>query len=280
LIATLEETGATATARFADAEATLTRVDTLLTSLDETAGAVEAAATRFDGLIEQEGAPLLAETRVAVADATEAIAAIRSTAETDLPAVMADVRGAVENARSVIDRVGEDLTTASGDVSELVTAAETTMEQVTETFANANETLAAINGALDTGQRTLEAAEGAFAGAEDLIDGDLPRLIGNLETTLQGLNEAVGTVSEDLPAVSADVRSASSAAAEAFTTLQGLVDSSAPGVQDFTTNALPLFSRLAQETRELIRNLDQLTRQIERSPTRFLLERDVPEFRR
>ncbi len=280
LMEALRTTGTTATTRLEEAEVTLDRVNTLLTTLDETAGAVEAAAVRIDGLIEQEGAPLLAETRVAVADATEAVAAIRATAETDLPVVMDDIRAAVENARGVIDRVGEDLTTASGDVSDLVATAEGTMEQVTDTFARANDTLSAINGALETGQRTLEAAEGAFTGAEDVIEGDVRRLIAELERTLQGLNEAVGTVSDDLPAVSSDLRQASAAAAEAFTSLQGLVEDSAPGVQDFTSNALPLFSRLAQETRDLIGNLDRLTREIERSPTRFLLDRDMPEFRR
>jgi chemotaxis regulatin CheY-phosphate phosphatase CheZ len=51
-------------------------------------------------------------------------------------------------------------------------------------------------------------------------------------------------------------------------------------VQEFTTAGLPMIARLAQETRSLIANLGQLTRQIERSPTQFLLDRDVPEFRR
>lgn len=280
LIATFEETGTAATARLAEVETTLREVDTLIATLDGAGAAVEAAATRIDGLVETEGAPLLVETRAAVADATAAIAAIRTAAETDLPAVLADVTAAVENARGVIETVGADLTEASGDVTGLVTSAETTMAQVTETFANANETLSAINGALETGERTLEAAENAFAGADRVINEDVPGLIAELEATVQGLNEAVGAVSGDLPQISAEVREASAAAAEAFTRLGALVDSSAPGVQDFTTNALPLFSRLAQETRGLIDNLDRLTRRIEDSPTRFFLDTDVPEFRR
>ncbi|MDG4648520.1 MlaD family protein [Roseibacterium sp. SDUM158017] len=280
MLAALEETGTTATARLREAETTLQQVDALIATLDEAAVSVEAAATRIDGLIVQEGAPLLAETRVAVADATQAIAAIRTAAETDLPAVLDDVTAAVENARAVIETVGSDLTEASGDVSGLVTTASTTMTQVTETFANANQTLSAINGALETGERTLAAAESAFTGADRVINEDVPGLIAELETTVRGLNEAVGEVSDDLPAISSEVRAASEAASQAFVRLGALVDSSAPGVQDFTTSALPLFSQLAQETRALIGNLDRLTRQIERSPTQFLLDRDVPEFRR
>jgi phospholipid/cholesterol/gamma-HCH transport system substrate-binding protein len=87
-------------------------------------------------------------------------------------------------------------------------------------------------------------------------------------------------VSDDLPAVSADIRAASTSAAEAMAQLQGLVSASSPGVTEFTTQGLPLISRLAQETRSLIDNLGRLTRQIERSPTQFILDRDVPEFRR
>jgi phospholipid/cholesterol/gamma-HCH transport system substrate-binding protein len=87
-------------------------------------------------------------------------------------------------------------------------------------------------------------------------------------------------VSDDLPVVSADIRAASTSAAEAIAELQGLVERLLARGAEFTTQGLPLIARLAQETRSLIANLGQLTRQIERSPTQFLLDRDVPEFRR
>ena len=280
LIVAFEETGTTATTRLQEAAATIERVDALIATLDTTAVAVEGAAVRFDDLIEQEGEPLLVETRVAVADATEAIAAITETAETDLPEVLTDIRAAVESMRGTIETVGADLTTASADVGGVVAQAETTLVQVTETFANANETLSAINGALDTGERTLVAAESALTGADELINGDITALVEELSVTVQGLNDAVDTVSEDLPAISSDIRAASAAALDTFTDLQDMVEASTPGVREFTTQALPLIARLAQETRDLIANLGQLTRQIESSPTRFLLDRDVPEFRR
>jgi phospholipid/cholesterol/gamma-HCH transport system substrate-binding protein len=280
LIATLQETGTTATDRLREAEATLGRADALIATLNETAGTIDAAARRIDGLIETEGAPLLAETRAAVASATETIAVVRAAAETDLPMVLDDVADAARTARETLVTVGNDLTEASGDVSGLVASAERTLAQVTETFGNANETLAAINGAMATGERTLALAEGALTGADELIRGDLGALVGDLRTTLEGLDEAVATVADDLPATSADIRAASAAALAAFADLQGIVANSSPGIQDFTTNALPLFGQLARETRTLITNLDQLTRQINRSPTRFLLDRDLPEFRR
>jgi phospholipid/cholesterol/gamma-HCH transport system substrate-binding protein len=280
LMATLSETGTTATARLAEAEETLRQADTLIATLDRTAIAVEEAAVRIDGLIETEGAPLLSETRVAVAEATETLAAVRAAAETDLPAMLEDVAAAVRDARGVIETVGRDLTEVSGDVSGLVASAEATLVQVTDTFANANETLTAVTSAMTTGERTLAAAETAFEGADELIRGDVGTLIADLRTTVEGLDAAVAAVSDDLPAASADVRAASAAAAQAFAELERLMATSGPPVQEFMTNALPTFTRLAQETRDLVSNLDQLTRQIERSPTRFLLDRDVPEFRR
>jgi phospholipid/cholesterol/gamma-HCH transport system substrate-binding protein len=280
LMATLEETGSTATDRLREAEITLDRANTLLGTLDTASVAVEGAASRIDTLITEEGAPLLAEMRVAFADATQAIALVTEAAETDLPGIIADVRAAVDRATAVIDTVGTDLTEASGGVADVVARADTTLAQVTETFANANETLGAINRALETGERTLVAAESALTGADALINDEIATLVTGLNDSLEGLNAAIATVAEDLPVVSADIRSASTAAAEAFAELQGLVDASSPGVRQFTTEALPTVARLAQETRSLIANLGQLTRQIERSPTQFLLDRDVPEFRR
>jgi phospholipid/cholesterol/gamma-HCH transport system substrate-binding protein len=116
LMATLEETGSTATDRLREAEITLDRANTLLGTLDTASVAVEGAASRIDTLITEEGAPLLAEMRVAVADATQAIALVTEAAETDLPGIIADVRAAVDRATAVIDTVGTDLTEASGGV--------------------------------------------------------------------------------------------------------------------------------------------------------------------
>jgi phospholipid/cholesterol/gamma-HCH transport system substrate-binding protein len=280
LIATFEETGSAATDRLRDAEVTLDRANTLLATLDTTAIAVEGAAARVDTLIAEEGAPLLAELRMVVADTTQAIAVVTETAQTDLPVMIADIRTAVTRATTVIDSVGTDLTTASEGVADVVVRADETLRQVTDTFANANTTLTAINGALVTGERTLVAAESALTGADALINDEITTLVEDLSESVDGLNAAIATVADDIPVISAEIRAASASASQAFGDLQGLVASSAPGVQEFTTQGLPMIARLAQETRSLIANLGQLTRQIERSPTQFLLDRDVPEFRR
>lgn len=278
LIAGLGEAGSTATRRLAEAEATLSALDGLIATLDEAARSVDGAASRIDGLIEEEGAPLLAETRIAVSEATEAIAAIRDTARDDLPAVLDDVSEAVAETRAMIASL--DPGAAGNDLSTLVSEARTTLETVGTTFANANDTLAAITTAMETGDRALAAAESTFAGAERAINEDVPDIVAELDAMVGGLNAAVGAVADDLPAISADLREASTAAAAAFGQLAQLVENSGPGVENFAASALPAYERLAQETRALIANLDRLAGQIEQSPTRFFLERDVPEFRR
>jgi len=280
LMSTLDTTGQTATARLNEAQVLFEQANTLMAALEDTAGTLSGVATRIDGLIETDAAPLLAETRVAVTEATRVIQSVSALTETELPATFANIQAAVENARVVIADVGETLTTAADGVGGVITAAEATLTQVTTTFSDANETLTAINSALAVGERTLSAAERTFEGADRFLNEDISGLIAELQTTVQEMNTAIGQVSADLPEISANLRAAGQSASETFAQVQALVASSSPGVQAFATTALPLYTRLAQETRELIDNLDQLTQQISRSPARFFLEQDVPTFRR
>lgn len=280
LMATFGTTGEVATARLNEAQATIARANGLIQTLDDAALAVNSAATSTDNLIRDEGAPLVAETRAMVAEANRALQSVSTIATTDLPAIIADVRTATESASKVIVDVGRNLGDASVNANDAMLSARNTLEEARVTFANANVTLSAINGALDTGDRALVAAEKAFTGADRIINDDMSGMITSLETTLDGMNAAIAGVSADLPAISADLRAASTAAAEAFAQLRRITDASGPAVQDFATTALPLYTRLAQESRTLIGNLDQLTSQVQRDPARFFLDRETPEFKR
>lgn len=280
LMATFDMTGETATARLEDARVTLENTNALIKRLDDAALSVDDVATRTSDLIRDEGAPLVAETRVMVAEANRAIQSVSTIATTDLPEIIADVRAATQSASRVITEVGENLSASSSSANEVLISARDTLEDARVSFANANVTLGAINGALVTGDRALVAAEQAFTGANRVINDDLSGIIAGLETTLDGMNAAIATVSDDLPLISADLRSASVAAADAFAQLRQIADASGPAMREFATTALPLYTRLAQESRTLIGNLDQLTNQIQRDPTRFFLNRDTPEFRR
>lgn len=280
LMTTLGTTGETATARLQEAQSTLQAADALIARLDETTTAVGGAATRFDTLMTEEGGPLLSETRAMVADADRAIASVTTIANEDFPAIVADIRTAAETFRTVTATVGENLTASSRTAEEVLQTARVTLEDASETFANANQMLTAVNSALETGDRALTAAEKAFSGAERVINEDLSGIVSGLETTIDNLNGAIGQVSADLPGMSDDLRAASRAAADTFAELQRLADAASPPIREFTSTALPLYSRLAQESRALIANLDRLTDQIQRDPTRFFLDRETPEFRR
>ncbi|MGJ8612157.1 MAG: MlaD family protein [Octadecabacter sp.] len=280
MFTSFEDTGVAATARLNEAEGTLTQATDTLAELSEAANTIETAAAQFDALLANEGAALLADIRVAVADATVTIETIGAAAQTDLPAIIADVRSAAQIATDTISQVGSDLTAASGRVDELSLIAETTLSQVTKTFIDANVTLDAITTAMETGDRTMIVAERAFEGADRVINEDISGIIDGLETSLASLNGAIAQVSDDIPAITADLRAAGQSAESAFASLTRTINQSGPAVSEFATTALPLYTRLADETRGLIDNLDRLTTQIQRDPARFFLDQQSPEFRR
>ncbi|MCC5970422.1 MAG: MCE family protein [Pararhodobacter sp.] len=280
LITEYTATGAAATARLNEAEATLVATDAMIAQLNETLATVGSAAGRFDTLLEEDGAALVAEARAAVAGANTAITTISAIAENDLPAIIADVRTATATANRVVTQVGGDLSTASGRIEGLAEGAASTMAALSETFGNANVTLAAINDALASGERTLEAAEMAFTGANRVINEDISGITSQLRQTMARLDTAIAQVSDDIPTVTAELRAAAETANAAFAEMAGIVGTAGGAVTNFATTGLPEYTRLAQETRTLITSLERLTRQIEREPARFFLDRQTPEFRR
>lgn len=280
LMTGLAEAGTEATARLREAEATIARTDAMLAQLTGTLETVDGAAGRFERMLDEDGAPLLAETRAMIAGATEAVEAVTRAATDDLPAVMADVRSAARTATVTVETLGADISAASGRLDGVLAAAEQTLGQVGGTFANANDTLAAINSALEVGERTLHAAESAFGGADRVIREDLGGVIADLRRAMQSLDGAIAQVSDDIPAVTASLRESAATASEAFAELGAVISASGPAVRDFATQALPQYTQIGRETRALIAGLERLLRQIERDPARFFLGRQTPEFRR
>lgn len=274
------KTGTAATARLTEAEATLKAAEGAIARLVASLDSVDAAAVSFDALITGDGSALMAETRAMIANADSAVTAINTVAETDLPAIVADIRGATETVNRVVAEVGTNLTGATGRIDGLADNASKAMAQVTETFANANRTLKVIDEALVTGERSLAAAERAFAGADRVINEDVGAITADLRRVMERLDGAIATVSDDIPAITADLRGAAETVNQAFQELGKVVSASGPPMRDFATNGLPQYTRLARETRNLIANLESLARQIERDPTRFFLNRQSPEFRR
>ena len=274
------KTGTAATARLTEAEATLKSAGEAIERLTQTLDSIDAAAVSLDGLVTGDATALMTETRAMIANADSAISSINKVAEADLPAIVADIRGATETVNRVVAEVGTNLTEATGRIDGLADDASKAMEQVTETFANANRTLEAIDAALVTGERSLAAAERAFAGADRVLNEDVGAITADLRRVMERLDGTIATVSEDIPAITADLRGAAKTVNQAFQELGEVVSASGPPVREFAASGLPQYTRLARETRNLIANLESLARQIERDPARFFLNRQTPEFRR
>lgn len=279
-LATFDTAGAAALARFNEAGPLIGETRALIESLEAATTEIEIAADNFDTLMMVDGAALIDESRVAISSVQTAVDEINKLAATDLPAIVSDIRSATETASSVVASVGENLNTASADVTSLTADAREALRIATETFANANDTLTEVNIALEVGQRTLVAAEKTFEGADRVINEDIDQITSDLRTAINTFNAAVEDVSADLPEVTEDLRGAARSAEATFAELQNIARRAGTPIATFAADGLPQYTALADESRRLIRNLEKLTKQISRDPARFLLDRDTPEFRR
>jgi phospholipid/cholesterol/gamma-HCH transport system substrate-binding protein len=280
MFAELSQTGAAATERMEALDPALVLLEPLLVRAETTLQSVEEMSASVDTLVSGEGTLLVAEARDMVARATVAADNVAIVAETDLPVIMADIRAATAEVRQVVDRVGDDLTGVSGQISALSTSGLQALDQVTETFGNANTTLAAINTALESGEGALQAAERAFVGADRVINEDVAQITADLRDVLDRLGGAVDAVAADIPTITAELRATAEQANRTIGDLGAAVRDSAGPVRDFTAAGLPNITQLAREARGLIANLDALTRKLDSDPARLFLNSQTPEFRR
>ncbi|MEM7076161.1 MAG: MlaD family protein [Pseudomonadota bacterium] len=280
--ATLESfrtTSNAATDRLRQSEATITAADKAFEDFSEAVISIEGAATQFEEFVEGEGAALVRDARGLVANATTLSETAIAVAKTDLPQILADIRTATDTVAQVVQTVGADLQTAAGRTDEFAEGLTATLDSVAATFETANGTLERLNVTLETGDAALAAAEGAFASADGLLseDGDI---VIALKQTLAQLEEAIGLASDDIPVITQQLRETAEAANAAFGEVESTAARLGPSLTAFATEGLPQYSRLAREARDLVSNLRQLVRQIERDPARYFLGRSEPEFRR
>lgn len=276
----LSRTGQAATERMEALDPALALLEPLLVRAETTLKSVEAMAGSVDTLVTGEGTLLVSDARDMIARATVAADSVANVAETDLPVIIADIRAATAEVRQVVETVGQDLSGVSGNINALSASGLQALDQVTETFGNANTTLVAINRALETGEGALLAAESAFKGADRVINDEVAAITADLRDVLARLGGAVDAVSADIPAVTADLRATAASAARAFDDLGAMARDSAGPVRDFTAAGLPNITQLAREARGLIANLDGLTRKLDSDPARLFLNSQTPEFRR
>ena len=90
----------------------------------------------------------------------------------------------------------------------------------------------------------------------------------------------MATLSEDIPAVTADLRQAMAGALEVIARINDTVAASAPPIRAFSQTGLPEFTKFAREAQQLVYQLEQLTKRMERDPARFFFGNELREFRR
>lgn len=280
VLAEFGATGAEARARMAQAEATIAAADAALAGLTETLAGIDRTAAGIDGFLRDEATPLVRDGRAAITAAGRGIDAVTAVAEEDLPAIIADIRTATASINAVIAAVGDDLQGASGRIADLAGAGTRTLDSVADTFQRANRTLDAIEQALVAGEAVLGAAERSFDGVSRVIDDEMGTLVADLRRVMAGLETALDQVADDLPAVTADLRRAASNAASTMDNLGGMIAAADGPVRQFAATGLPQITRLVREAQTLVASLERVSRQLERQPSRFLLDRQPPEFRR
>jgi len=280
MIGEFSAAGTAATARLSEAEQTLAATDLMIARMNEVLESVDEAATGFGRFMDEDAVGFVADARAMLTDARVTVARISEMAETDLPAMVADIRATTDSIRTTAAQVGADLTSASGQVDTLIASAAPLLETMEGTFARANRTLEEVDAALNVGSKALSAAERAFAGADRVLNEDVAAITADLRGAIARLDGAIAQVSDDLPAVTADLRAAAATANEALSTLGRIAQEAGTPLREFATTGLPQYTRVAAEASALVRNLDKLVAQIQRDPARFFIGRSTPEFRR
>ncbi|CUH65474.1 virulence factor Mce family protein [Thalassovita gelatinovora] len=269
-----------ATQRFSELETTIATLDLTLADARKSLTAVESASTNFQGLIDGDTTALIVDARETLKAVQGSITGIDTVFQQDVPGIVTDIRTAVTSATGVIDQVSTDLVAFTTRLDPLVDSGDETLKAATETLQNANRTLANLDRALIATEKTLDVAERTFAGADTIISTDLSPAISDVRTAAGQFEATMATLSEDIPAITTDLRDAMARALDVVQQIEDTVSASAPPVQAFAQTGLPEFTKFAREAQQLVYQLEQLTKKMQRDPARFFFGNNIPEFRR
>lgn len=229
-------------------------------------------AERSTGNLDAALADVAAATE-AIGDAAAAISTFGGRMDELTPqigTVLDSLARTVEDAGGVMTRidgfVADDLTRLAGEV-------ETGAARIGALAERSQDSLDALDRALATGDETL-------AAAGRIIREDLAPVSSALRDTLSGIDRALAGLPDDLPRISASLREAAESAASAFASLRLTADGARVPIQSFARETLPQISRLSQDARSLVENMNQLVTTLRRNPSQLLSGPRTPEFRR
>lgn len=223
------------------------------------------------------------KTMADVSKATDAVAA----AATDLAAfgdkldtLSQTADGALQNFSGASAQAEKTLASIDGYVSDDLKVLTEDLKQTAATLKTDLGTLGTrAQSSLDNLDTALASATGTMDAAHTVIN-DLGPLFTDLRTTLGSISTALANLPEELPRITANIGDAADSAASAFDSLQVMLDGARSPVQTFTREGLPQFSRLGNELRGLVANVDQLVSTLKRNPSQILRGQPTPEFRR
>ena len=269
-----------ATKRLSELETTIATLDLTLAEARTSLSAVESASATFEGLVEGEGTALVTDARATLKQVQDTISGLDTLFQQDIPAIVADIRTAVSSATTVIDQVSTDVSAFTKRLDPLVESGDATLKAATETLSNANRSLENMDLALGATKSAMGAAERSFAGAETIITTDLGPAISNVRAAAGQFEATMAALSQDIPAASADLREVLARARDVIQKIDETVDTSSPSIQTFTRTGLPEFTKFAREAQQLVYQLEQLTKKMNRDPAGFFFGNSIPEFRR
>ena len=214
-----------------------------------------------------------------VAAATDAI----SKAATGIAVFGERMDGLSDSAAITLDRLSDAAEQAGTTLDRVDAYVQRDLALLTQDMQRSAASLADLadrgQSSLDGLDKTLAAGTGAFESAQRTL-GDLAPLADDLRITLGAVADAMATLPEDLPRISAGLRAATDNAASAFASLRDMLDGTRGPVQSFAGDTLPQITRLSQDMRALVRNMDQLVSTLRRNPAQLLSGPRTPEFRR
>ncbi len=276
----LSELIAEGTARLRQAEGTLIRVDETLGQAGETLNAIEDASNSVTDIVQTDGAALAADARAAAVEAREAITSINAAVQNDLPLLVENVSTAAETANRVIAEVGQDITTAAGQLEGLTEDGRVAIAAATEAFSNATATLENIDAAMIAAESTLATAETTFTSVNTIIDEDVDPMIVDIRAAVSAFTTTVTGASDDIDRIADEVLAASQSASQVLETIDGIVTANRRQLDELIRVGFPQFVRFIEEARRLARNFDRLIDRVSRDPGRFLLGTTSSDFRR
>lgn len=172
--------------------------DTAEVALNTATSTLETADTTFDTI-----------TQTLETDVSEAIADVRTTAQTvtrviddvgtQATAIIADVQQTAQTATRVIDQVGQDMSNVAGRLETLSDDGRVALAAATETFGQANITLGDISTVMSSAQTTLTTVTA-------LVQEDIKTTIADIRQTARTADRVIDQVGTDAATVIADVQ--------------------------------------------------------------------------